>query len=109
MGIGGFVMRFGSSIVFFVGLGLLVGRRVCELQRCDTEDGEHAIRLKSLKRYAGSEVTLDPIPYTAGTNRTVDGMYGDIEMVEGTAGEVSVVFDPFNYRAHDAEDEARDE
>jgi hypothetical protein len=40
---------------------------------------------------------------------TVNGNYGDINVVEGTAGEISVMFEPFNYRAHDAENDARDE
>jgi hypothetical protein len=39
----------------------------------------------------------------------VHGNYGDIDVVEGAQGEVSIVLEPFNYRAHDAEDDARDE
>src|ERR1044072_1766962 len=102
--------RFGSTLVVVAfGVVSLVATSGCELQKCETEDGEEALCAKSLTRFEGNEVTPDPLPYTAGTNLTVHGNYGDIEVVEGTPGEVSVVFEPFNYRAHDAEDDARDE
>jgi hypothetical protein len=102
--------RFGSSLVVVaLGLGSLVGTSGCELQKCETEDGEEAFCAKSLKRYVGTDVRPAALPYTSGMDLTVDGMYGDIHVVEGTSGEVSVVFEPFNYRAHDAEDQARDE
>ena len=102
--------RFGSLLVVVaLGLGSLVGTSGCELQKCETETGDQALCAKSLKRYVGSDVTPAALPYTSGMDLTVDGMYGDINVVEGTSGEVSVVFEPFNYRAHDAEEQARDE
>jgi hypothetical protein len=102
--------RFGSSLVVVaLGLGLLVGTSGCELQKCETDEGEEALCAKSLKRYVGSDVRPAALPYTSGMDLSVDGVYGDIHVVEGTSGEVSVVFEPFNYRAHDAEAQARDE
>ena len=102
--------RFCSSLTLVaLGIGSLLGASGCELQSCETEEGQSAVCLKSLTRFGGAEITPEPLPYSAGMNVTVDGIYGDITVVEGTAGEVSVVFEPFNYRAHDAEDAARDE
>jgi hypothetical protein len=102
--------RFCSSLTLVaLGIGSLLGASGCELQSCETEEGRSAVCSKSLTRFGGAEITPEPLPYSAGMDVTVDGIYGDITVVEGTAGEVSVVFEPFNYRAHDAEDAARDE
>ncbi|HEX6276583.1 MAG TPA: DUF4097 family beta strand repeat-containing protein [Polyangiaceae bacterium] len=101
--------HFGSSLVLLaVGVGSLVGASGCELQECETEEGKSALCAKSLTRFVGEE-ERQTLPYTAGTDLTVNGIYGEINLFAGTAGEVEVVFEPFNYRAHDAEDAARDE
>lgn len=47
--------------------------------------------------------------YVAGQDVTIQGIYGDIFVTGGDPGEVSVKFQPFNYRGHDHEDEARRE
>ena len=103
-------MRYlGSSVVRLAVLfGALLGASGCELQECETEEGESALCAKSLTRFVGEE-ERETLPYTNGTNLTVNGIYGEINLFAGTAGEVEVVFEPFNYRAHDAEDAARDE
>jgi hypothetical protein len=110
MGSEAFVMRhFGSSLVLLaVGLFTLAGASGCELQECETEEGKSALCAKSLTRFVGEEES-ETLPYTVGTNLRVDGIYGEINVFSGAAGEVEVVFEPFNYRAHDAEDAARDE
>jgi hypothetical protein len=96
-------------MLFALGTGSLVGASGCEVQSCENEEGESAVCFKSLTRYIGAEIEPEPLPYAAGTNLTVNGNYGDITLEEGSAGEVSVVIEPFNYRAHDAEEQARDE
>jgi hypothetical protein len=100
--------RLGLSLIL-VALGSLVGAGGCELQSCENEEGESAVCLKSLTRFVGAEITPDPLPYAAGTDLTINGNYGNITVDEGSPGEVSVVIEPFNYRAHDAEEQARDE
>jgi hypothetical protein len=82
----------------------LIASTGCEVQSCQGEDGESAICLKSLQRYEieDGEIEPDPLVYSAGMNVTVHGKYGDIHVVEGAPGEVAVVFEPFDYRAHDA-------
>jgi hypothetical protein len=89
----------------------LVAAAGCEVQSCKNAEGEDATCLKSLKRYEleDGELRPEPLPYAAGTNVTVHGNYGDIDVLEGTPGEVSVVLEPFVYRAYDAEDAAREE
>jgi hypothetical protein len=102
--------RFGSSLLLMtVGLASLVGTSGCETQKCETDEGEEAVCAKSLTRFNGADITPDPLPYTAGTDLRVAGNYGDIQVVEGADGEVSIKLEPFNYRAYDAEIEARDE
>jgi len=102
--------RFGSSLLLVtVFLVSLAGTSGCEAQNCETDEGEDAVCAKSLTRFNGADITPDPLPYTAGTDLRVDGIYGNIRVVEGSAGEVSIKLEPFNYRAYDAEDAARDE
>jgi len=102
--------RFRPSLLLsLLGFASLFGTSGCELQKCETDEGESALCLKSLTRYVGTDITPEPLAYTTGMDLTVDGIYGDINVVEGTPGEVAVVIEPFNYRAHDAEDAARDE
>jgi len=97
-----------SAWVLF-GCVTLAGTAGCEVQKCETDDGKDATCLKSEKRYEGAAIEPDALPYTPGTDITVHGVYGKIRVVEGNAGEVGVTFEPFDYRAYDAEDAARDE
>jgi hypothetical protein len=60
----------------------------------------------SLERFDGEKVEPDPRPYVLGMDVTVDALYGSIQTVEGRAGEVSVVFEPFVHRPPDEEVEA---
>ena len=93
------------------GAAALFGTGGCEVQSCKNGDGQDATCFKSEKRYEieNGEIEPAPLPYTAGTDVTVHGVYGKIRVVEGNPGEVSVRFDPFTYRAYDAEAAARDE
>jgi len=105
------MLRFRHSLWVLAGVTSLVASTGCEVQSCTGENGEDAVCLKSLKRYEleGGEIQPEPLAYNAGMNVTVRGKYGDIDVVEGSPGEVSVLLEPFDYRAHDAEDAARDE
>lgn len=101
--------RCGQSAWVLLGVATLVATSACEVQKCETDDGQDATCLKSEKRYEGAAIEPDALPYTAGTDITVHGVYGKIHVIEGTPGEVSVTFEPFAYRAYDAEEAARDE
>jgi len=101
--------RFRESAWVLFGCAALAGTAGCEVQKCETDDGKDATCLKSEKRYEGAAVEPDALPYTPGTDLTVHGVYGKIRVVEGNSGEVGVTFEPFTYRAYDAEAAARDE
>src|SRR5690348_1794000 len=99
MGFGGSNMAWfaQSAWVPFAVLTLL-GTSACEVQKCENDAGQDATCLKSEKRYEGAAVEPDALPYTAGTDVTVHGVYGKIRVVEGNSGEVGVTFEPFTYR-----------
>lgn len=68
---------------------------------CGDDDASNAAECEkesALKRFEGTVVSPDPLPYTSGMDVTVDGIYGSIETDFGPTGEVSVVFEPFNQR-----------
>jgi hypothetical protein len=103
-------MRTAFGSWTFGALAALLLSTGCEVQDCETEDGQDATCAKSLIEYLPPTL---PAPETqawsAGKNVTVLGLYGDINVVAGDADQVTVQFKPFNYRAHDAETEARAE
>jgi len=80
----------------------------CETKECETEDGKQGICAESLTAYEG-EAQSKSLDYVDGANVTIKGLYGDIAVFKGTAGEVSTTFKPFNYRSHKEEDSARRE
>ncbi|HEY3496302.1 MAG TPA: hypothetical protein VGK73_16495 [Polyangiaceae bacterium] len=100
---------FARSLPLVTGLAVLLGTTGCEVENCKGEDGEDAVCAKSLTRFNGEDIQPDSYAYVPGTSVTVDGNYGNIEVLEGHEGRVSVLFQPFNYRAYDEEDDARDE
>jgi hypothetical protein len=101
---------FFRSLPLVTGLAVLLGAAGCELEECEGENGEDAVCAKSLTRFeAEDDIQPDSLPYEAGTSVLVDGKYGSIEVLEGHEGRISAVFHPFNYRAFDEEDDARDE
>jgi hypothetical protein len=79
------------------------------VQSCKDDAGNDATCAKSLKRYTTDAIKPAAIAYSAGTDVVVRGIYGKIRTVAGDAGEVTVTFEPFDYRAYDAEAAARDE
>jgi hypothetical protein len=83
----------------------------CEVTDCTTEEGESAVCSESLQRYTldDGEIEPDALPYSPGMHVSVDGVYGAIQVEEGTTGEVSVLIEPFTYRGHSKDDEAREE
>jgi len=98
--------KFGLGVL---GVTTLLAASGCELQKCEGDDGKSALCVKSLKRYEADAIAPDALAYTAGTDVSVDGVYGDIHVVEGDSGFVRVKFEPFDYRAYDAESAAREE
>ncbi|HEY3235240.1 MAG TPA: hypothetical protein VGJ84_10995 [Polyangiaceae bacterium] len=82
----------------------------CETSKCKDEQGRDAVCAKSLTRFLPQQ---NPAPVTttwsAGTPIKVLGLYGNITVRSGASGAVEVAFKPFDYRAYDAEAQARDE
>jgi hypothetical protein len=93
--------------VFTLGVSsLLLGG--CEVTDCKTDEGEDAKCAESLKAYEADE-SVETVPYVDGASVVINGVYGDIAILPGTAGEVSTTFKPFNYRGHSQEEDARRE
>lgn len=76
-------------------LGLTSG---CVAKECETEAGNDAVCLEAPERYDGSERSITR-GYLPGTHVSVDGVYGNIEVVAGAEGEVTAAFRPFAYGA----------
>jgi hypothetical protein len=93
--------------VFSLGISsLLLGG--CEVTDCKTDEGEDAKCAESLKAFEATE-SVETVPYVDGANLTINGLYGDIAILPGSAGKLTTTFKPFNYRGHDQEEDARRE
>ena len=91
-------MRISLGALGAVALGcfLLVGASGCKVE------GSASTPV----RYNASEIIEEEA--WGGGDVTVDGLYGEIEVVEGAADTVRVTFEPFHYWDPDEEEEARD-
>jgi len=79
-------------------LGLSFG---CEANKCEGQDGQNAVCLKSLKRFDG-ETTTQSTDYTAGADLNVHSRNGNVEIIAGSAEDsVVATFHPFVLRAYD--------
>jgi hypothetical protein len=96
-----------SVSVLALGMGSLLTLG-CETDDCKDADGNDAKCASSLSEFKGPEQTFDE-DYVDGASLTIDGLYGAITVVKGSAGVVSTTFEPFNYRGHDKQDEALQE
>jgi hypothetical protein len=93
-----------------LGLGLLLGLFLsngtlgCEAQDCDNaETGAEGVCVKSLKRFEGAPQT-GTADY-AGDDVIIDSSNGNVYVVEGEEGLVTVRFEPFVLRAYDITEE----
>lgn len=93
------LLSLGASLLLLSG---------CEVDDCQDADGTDAKCFSSLKQFVGPKQT-DQEDYVDGASVTIDGLYGSISIEQGSAGIVKATFEPFNYRGHDKEDEARQE
>ena len=87
---------FRSLAVVAVGVGLFGG------VGC-------TVTAKSMTRFEGTPDSQD-VAWAPGMSLTIDGVNGDIDVVQNNSDVVTVTFEPFVMLAHDAEDsEVRDE
>lgn len=80
----------------------------CEVTDCKTEEGRDAKCAESLEQFTAPEHIVD-VDYVDGASVTIDGKYGDIAVLRGSPGVVSVKFKPFNWRGHGQEADAEQE
>ena len=86
-----------------------VGLFGCELNCTENENSQGGTCVaKSLKRFKGKP-QVKSAPWSAGQAVEVQGVHGDIVVLQGTGSDVVVTFQPFSYRAHDSGDAARQE
>src|SRR4051812_47443217 len=91
-------MRPTLSVCLACVLGLSFG---CEASKCEGQDGQNAVCLKSLKRFEGETVT-QAADYTAGADVNVHNRNGNVEIIAGSADDsVVATFHPFVLRAYD--------
>lgn len=76
----------------------------CVAEKCETESGEGWC-LESPERYNGDTFS-DVVDYTPGMSLEVDGIYGNINVMEGAPREVAVRFRPFAYSGQNEDEEA---
>jgi hypothetical protein len=73
----------------------------CEASKCDGENGQSAVCLKSLKRFDGETVT-QTAAYTSGADVSVHNRNGNVEIIAGSVDDsVVATFQPFVLRAYD--------
>ena len=73
------------------------------------DDSGECIPVDAMTKYRASEI-VETVDWVSGRSITVEGIYGDITVDVGLAGEVQVVIEPFQYAASDADaDEAETE
>lgn len=77
----------------------------CIVSDCKTSDGGDGVCLETPHRYQGF-ATTESVAYEWGYAVDVDGIYGDIVVLEGPPGEVGVTFAPFAYSSSDDEEAA---
>ncbi len=103
--------RFRSLALSAFSLSLLLAASGCETSNCETEEGNNAVCAESLKKFtvAGAEQTIE-VDYEPGRDLVVDNIKGTIHVNEGLdAGKISITFEPFTYRGHSKDAEAKDE
>jgi hypothetical protein len=103
--------RFRSLAWSALSLTLLLAASGCETSNCKTEEGNDAVCAESLKKFtvAGTKQTLE-VEYEPGRDLVVDNIKGTIRVNEGLdAGVIRITFEPFTYRGHTKDAEARDD
>lgn len=93
-----------STRRIFIFLGALALVTGCEAQKCDGQNGQSAICLKSLKRWEGPAETKSA-DYVAGADVNIHSRNGKLDVVQGSTDDsVSATFHPFVMRAYDTSD-----
>lgn len=88
---------------------LLAGSTGCEAACTDDPDtGGTTCTGKSLTKFTGDPVNKTA-EWTPGTDIKIESNFGEITVIQGASNTVEVTYEPFSYRAHDAEPEARDD
>jgi hypothetical protein len=90
------------TMLIWLGATALLGG--CEAQKCEAQNGQSAICLKSLKRFDGTADT-ESAAYTAGADVNVHSRNGTLDVVRGSTDDtVTATFQPFVMRAYDTSD-----
>jgi hypothetical protein len=97
---------FRALTALLLGSGLLAGGSAgCTTTVCgegkEEQDGV-CVSIKSTKKFGATD-TIETRSWRSGGMIEVHGNYGDITVVEGSAGEVQVEIQPFKHAAHDAD------
>jgi hypothetical protein len=104
-------MKALKPIVAMFGLAsCLAATTGCEVSDCSDEEASKGtcVQGKSLKRFEAEAITKTAA-YVPGQLLNIESVNGEVDVKQGAAGQVSVTFKPFNYRAYDAEAEAAEQ
>lgn len=98
------------KIIRFASLGAIAFATLfaagCECEQSTDADGNTISVCESVVRFDG-EATTRSLSYVAGDEIRIEGVNGNIKVTSGgTAGNVTVTFQPFSLRGHSKEDEA---
>lgn len=69
----------------------------------DEESGATGCTAKTLTRFNGTPDTKT-VPWTSGAPISIETVYGDVKVVQGTADQIEVTFEPFDYEGYDEKD-----
>lgn len=107
------ILAFGGGVVAVSSVG-------CEVQDCEEEQVEEldggtesgaeeeqaegsCVVFKSTERCTGAVTESMTRAWESGQNVTIDAFHGDVEILRGTADELTLDFTPFSRQAHDAD------
>jgi hypothetical protein len=106
------ILRFASFGAVLAGMGFFVTGCECTEQEQSAEPGENnsnqqtVTECESLKKFVGTSRSSS-LAYTDGADLVVDGVNGNIEVNIGSGTDVTVEFQPFSWRGHSKEADAK--
>jgi hypothetical protein len=99
---------FRSLSLTALGLSALTFAAGCEVSKCKTDEGQDATCAESLETTYGTEVTMEQ-PYDADMDLTIESVKGEVILVLGDPGVVSVDLKPFTVRGHSKDVDAQED
>lgn len=92
----------GSLALVLLGGVLLTSVPGCKNTCGETESGASGCKSTSVTEFKGTAKT-ESVPYTPGDSISIETVYGEVNVVQGTADQIQVTFEPFDYEGYEEE------